>query len=160
MAEWDKRIFAVNLIVGDLERSKTFYRAVFGLSPLDEWEDGAIFRFGDTFIALRHDASNGVALAKTGVGQFAIEVDDVDAVGADLEARGVTLISAPQIVTTGCARSPSPIRTVTPGARPGLAVGGTTARAAHRRPGRRRRPRRRWGSSASSGRPSWSAPTR
>jgi len=95
MAEWDKRIFAVNLIVGDLERSKTFYRAVFGLSPLDEWEDGAIFRFGDTFIALRHDASNGVALAKTGVGQFAIEVDDVDAVGADLEARAVTLIRSP-----------------------------------------------------------------
>jgi catechol 2,3-dioxygenase-like lactoylglutathione lyase family enzyme len=95
MAEWDKRIFAVNLIVGDLERSKTFYRDVFGLTPLDEWEDGAIFRFGDTFIALRHDASNAVILAESGVGQFAIEVDDVDAVGADLQARGVTLISSP-----------------------------------------------------------------
>jgi catechol 2,3-dioxygenase-like lactoylglutathione lyase family enzyme len=95
MAEWDKQIFAVNLIVGDLERSKTFYGEVFGLTPLDEWEDGAIFRFGDTFIALRHDASSAVGLAEHGVGQFAIEVDDVDAVGAELEGRGVTLISSP-----------------------------------------------------------------
>jgi len=26
MAEWEKQIFAINLIVGDLEPSKTFYR--------------------------------------------------------------------------------------------------------------------------------------
>jgi hypothetical protein len=58
MAEWEKQIFAINLIVSDLERSKAFYREVFDLTPLDEWEDGAIFRFGDTFIALRHDASD------------------------------------------------------------------------------------------------------
>ena len=29
MAEWEKQIFALNLIVGDLERSKAFYREVF-----------------------------------------------------------------------------------------------------------------------------------
>jgi catechol 2,3-dioxygenase-like lactoylglutathione lyase family enzyme len=34
MAEWVKEIFAINLIVGDLERSKTFYREVFGLDPV------------------------------------------------------------------------------------------------------------------------------
>lgn len=102
MAEWEKQIFAINLIVGDLERSKTFYREVFGLSPLDEEDDFALFRFKDVFIALRHDPAHQappsgefLGLAQKGAGQFAIVVEDVDAVGAELEARGVTLISGP-----------------------------------------------------------------
>ena len=102
MAEWEKQIFAINLIVGDLERSKTFYREVFGLAPLDEEEDLAIFRFKDTFVALRHDPAHQSAppdeqlrLAQKGAGQFAIVVEDVDAVGAELEAHGVTVISGP-----------------------------------------------------------------
>ena len=101
MAEWEKRIFAINLIVGDLERSKTFYREVFGLSPLDEEEDFALFRLKDTFIALRHDPAHGASpgeylgLAQKGAGQFAIVVADVDAVAAELEAHGVKLISGP-----------------------------------------------------------------
>jgi catechol 2,3-dioxygenase-like lactoylglutathione lyase family enzyme len=102
MAEWEKQIFAVNLIVGDLERSKSFYREVFGLAPLDEEEDLAIFRLGDTFFALRHDPSHPGApadeylrLAQKGVGQFAIVVEDVDAVHAELEAHGVTVINGP-----------------------------------------------------------------
>ena len=94
MADWDKEIFAINLIVSDLERSKAFYREVFGLAPLDEWEEGAIFRFKNAFIALRHE-SDVVSLAEKGAGQFAIEVDDVEAVRAELEEHGVTLISGP-----------------------------------------------------------------
>lgn len=39
MAEWEKQIGAMNLIVGDLERSKMFYQEVFGLPPLHEEED-------------------------------------------------------------------------------------------------------------------------
>jgi catechol 2,3-dioxygenase-like lactoylglutathione lyase family enzyme len=58
MAEWEKQIFAINLIVGDLERSKMFYREVFGLVPLNEEEDFALFRFKDTFVALRHDPAH------------------------------------------------------------------------------------------------------
>jgi uncharacterized glyoxalase superfamily protein PhnB len=65
------------------------------LTPLDEWEEGAIFRFKDTFIALRHDAQDAVGLAEKGAGQFAIEVEDVDAVRAELEEHGVTVISGP-----------------------------------------------------------------
>jgi catechol-2,3-dioxygenase len=34
MAEWGKQIFAIDQMVGDLERSKAFYREVFGLEPL------------------------------------------------------------------------------------------------------------------------------
>lgn len=101
MAEWKKQIFAINLLVGDLERSKTFYREAFGLLPLDEENDFALFRLTDTFIALRHDpahqaqARDVLGLAQKGVGQFAIVVDDVDAVAAELEGHGVTLISGP-----------------------------------------------------------------
>jgi catechol-2,3-dioxygenase len=55
MAEWEKQIFAINLIVGDLERSKAFYQEVFGLAHLDEEDELEIFRLTDTFVALRHD---------------------------------------------------------------------------------------------------------
>src|SRR5579872_7264865 len=102
MAEWEKKIFAVNLIFGDLERAKSFYREVFGLAPLDEWEDGAIVRFGETFFALRHDPAHkdvptdeAVRLAQKGAGQFAIAVEDVEAVHAELKEHGVTVISGP-----------------------------------------------------------------
>jgi catechol 2,3-dioxygenase-like lactoylglutathione lyase family enzyme len=101
MAEWEKRIFAINLLVADLERSKTFYRDAFGMLPLDEEEDSVLFRFGDTFVMLRHDPAyrpptdEALGLALQGVGQFAIVVEDVAAVGAELEDRGVTLISGP-----------------------------------------------------------------
>lgn len=103
MAEWEKQIFAINLIVGDLERSKAFYREVFGLAPLDEEEDLAIFRLKDTFVALRNDPAHQnvptgevLDLAKKGVGQFGIVVEDVDAVRAELEEHGVTVINGPE----------------------------------------------------------------
>jgi catechol 2,3-dioxygenase-like lactoylglutathione lyase family enzyme len=102
MAEWEKQIFAINLIVGDLERSKTFYREVFGLHPLNEGEAFALFRFKDMYFMLRHDPAHQatppgevLGLAQKGVGQFAIVVEDVDAVGAELDDHGVTLISGP-----------------------------------------------------------------
>jgi catechol 2,3-dioxygenase-like lactoylglutathione lyase family enzyme len=101
MAEWQKQISAMNLVVGDLERSKTFYRDVFGLLPLDEEEDLAVFGFGNMFVALRKDPAHQppgpevLALAHQGLGQFSIWVEDVDAVRAELDEHGVTLISGP-----------------------------------------------------------------
>jgi hypothetical protein len=56
-----------------------------------------IFRFKDTYVALRHDpahqnapAGEVLGLAERGVGQFAIVVEDVDAVRAELKEHGVT----------------------------------------------------------------------
>jgi catechol 2,3-dioxygenase-like lactoylglutathione lyase family enzyme len=102
MPEWEKQIGAINLIVADLERSKRFYREVFGLPPQHEAEDLGIFRFKDTYVFLQHDSAHKDApagevlgLAQKGVGQFAIIVDDVDAVRAELEEHGVTVISDP-----------------------------------------------------------------
>jgi catechol 2,3-dioxygenase-like lactoylglutathione lyase family enzyme len=102
MSEWEKQIGAVNLIVGDLERSKSFYREVFGLSPLHEDDDTAMFRFKDTYVFLQRDAdhqdassSDVLNLAQKGVGQFVIFVDDADAVRAQLEHAGAAIISGP-----------------------------------------------------------------
>jgi catechol 2,3-dioxygenase-like lactoylglutathione lyase family enzyme len=101
MAGWEKRISAMSLVVGDLERSKTFYREVFDLVPLDEEKDLAIFGFKDMYVALRLDPAHQppglevLALAHKGVGQFSIRVEDVDAVRAELDEHGLTLISAP-----------------------------------------------------------------
>jgi lactoylglutathione lyase len=92
----------MTLVAGDLERSKTFYREVFGLPPLDEEEDLAVFGFKNMYVALRHDPAHRAApagevpgLAQKGVGQFSIWVEDVDAVRAELDEHGVTLISGP-----------------------------------------------------------------
>jgi catechol 2,3-dioxygenase-like lactoylglutathione lyase family enzyme len=101
MADWDKRISAMSLVVGDLERSKTFYREAFGLVPLDEEEDLAILGFKDMYVALRQDPARQppgpevLALAHKGVGQFSIWVEDIDAVRAELDEHGLTLISGP-----------------------------------------------------------------
>ena len=53
MAVWEKQIGAINLIVGDLERSSAFYRQVFGLPVQHEDEDTAMFRFKDTYVFLQ-----------------------------------------------------------------------------------------------------------
>lgn len=102
MAEWQKTIGAINLIVGDLERSKSFYRDVFGLPVQHEDDETAMFRFGDTYVFLQrraahHDepSDDALGLARKGVGQFVIFVADVDAVGAELGQAGVTPISDP-----------------------------------------------------------------
>lgn len=102
MAEWEKQIGAINLIVGDLERSTTFYREVFGQAPQHADDDTAIFRFRDTYVFLQRGSDHEDALAgevldlaEKGVGQFAIIVDDADAVRTELDQHGVTVISGP-----------------------------------------------------------------
>jgi lactoylglutathione lyase len=102
MAEWEKQIGAINLIVGDLERAKAFYREVFGLPLQHEDEDTAMFRFADTYVFLQRGAvhqdgpsSDVLSLAQKGVGQFVIFVNDVDAVRAELDQAKVATISGP-----------------------------------------------------------------
>ncbi len=93
---------AINLIVGDLDRSTSFYTEVFGLTPRHEDEDTTMFRFKDTYVFLQrgpaHDdapAAEVLDLAEKGVGQFAIIVDDVDEVRAELDEHGVAVINGP-----------------------------------------------------------------
>lgn len=102
MAEWKKQIGAINLIVGDMERSKAFYREVFGLPLQHEDEDTAMFRFQDTYVFLQRGtahqdepSSDALRLAQNGVGQFVVFVDDVDAVRSEFDRAGVATISGP-----------------------------------------------------------------
>jgi lactoylglutathione lyase len=102
VAEWKKQIGAINLIVGDLQRTKAFYRDVFGLPLQHEDEDTAMFRFTDTYVFLQRGATHkdgaagdALSLAQKGVGQFVIFVDDVDAVRAELDQAQVATISGP-----------------------------------------------------------------
>ena len=103
MADWEKKIGAINLIVGDIERSKEFYREVFGLPVQHEDEDTAMFRFGDTYVFLQRgtahqDSPSGDALrlAQNGVGQFVMFVEDADAVRNELHQDDVPVISGPE----------------------------------------------------------------
>ncbi len=102
MAEWEKQISAINLLVGDLERSTAFYREVFGLPLQHEDDETAMFRFKETYVFLQRGSdrpdepsSEILRLAQNGVGQLVIIVPDVDAVHEELGRHGVTVISGP-----------------------------------------------------------------
>ena len=101
MTEWQRQIGAMTLLVPDLDQARTFYRDVFGLEVQDADADTLMVRFADMYVFLHRAASAPVnpaeviELAKTGAGQFAILVSDVDAVSAELTGNGMTPISGP-----------------------------------------------------------------
>ena len=45
MAEWEKEIGGINLFVEDLDQTKRFYQDVFGMPPVHEETDMAMFRW-------------------------------------------------------------------------------------------------------------------
>jgi catechol 2,3-dioxygenase-like lactoylglutathione lyase family enzyme len=100
---WPSRIFAITLFAEDLEATKRFYREVFGLPVHYEDANSAVFDFGNTLINLlaRDEADEligpaPVATPESGARmQFTIQVDDVDAICAELTRRGVTLLNGP-----------------------------------------------------------------
>jgi catechol 2,3-dioxygenase-like lactoylglutathione lyase family enzyme len=102
-AAWPKGIDAITLFVEDLDAARRFYRDVFGLPVMYEDPDSAVFNFGNTVInLLRVSAASSLieraAVASPDAGsrmQFTIEVDDVDAMCATLQQRGVELLNGP-----------------------------------------------------------------
>jgi catechol 2,3-dioxygenase-like lactoylglutathione lyase family enzyme len=96
-------VAALSLFVEDLQRSKLFYQDIFGLMPVFEDEDSAAFKFDNMIInLLRVSAARDLikpgAVASPGAGtrfQLTIGADDVDAVCAELAARGVALLNGP-----------------------------------------------------------------
>ena len=98
-----KSVDFITLFVDDLDRSKTFYREVFGLPLIFEDENSAVFRFANTGInLLRSEAADDLirpgAVARQDAGArlvFTIDVDDVDEVRAELAAHGVELLNGP-----------------------------------------------------------------
>jgi catechol 2,3-dioxygenase-like lactoylglutathione lyase family enzyme len=96
-------IGAITLFVDDVEAAKAFYIRVFGLPVHYEDEASAVFRFGETLVNLLRVTEapeliepEPVAAADAGARmQLTINVDDVDAVCAELALRGVTLLNGP-----------------------------------------------------------------
>lgn len=103
MGSWPSGIGAVTLFVEDLAAAKQFYREVFGLPVTFEDEDSTVFDFGNTIINLLKTTAapeliKPAAVASPDAGsrfQFTIEVDDVDAMCAELAPRGVELLNGP-----------------------------------------------------------------
>jgi lactoylglutathione lyase len=100
---WPSGIRAITLFVEDLQATKRFYAEVFGLGIAYEDDDSAVFDFGNAIInLLRTEAATElihpapVASAAHGSrAQYTIEVEDVDAVCAELVGRGVELLNGP-----------------------------------------------------------------
>jgi len=103
VGSWPKGIGVVTLFVEDLEAAKRFYREVFDLPVAFEDDDSAVFNFGNTIVnllktAAARDLIEPAAVASREAGarlQFTIEVDDVDAMCAELAKRGVELLNGP-----------------------------------------------------------------
>jgi catechol 2,3-dioxygenase-like lactoylglutathione lyase family enzyme len=103
MESWPKGIGAITLFVEDLDGAKRFYQEVFGLPVHFEDDASAVFKFGDTLINLLKTTAAveliepaTVASADAGARlQLTIQVDDVDAMCAELIGRGVQLLNGP-----------------------------------------------------------------
>jgi catechol 2,3-dioxygenase-like lactoylglutathione lyase family enzyme len=100
---WPKGIGAITLFVEDLNAAKAFYGEVFGLPLAFEDADSAVFDFGNTIVNLLRTTAapeliKPAAVARRDAGsrlQLTIQVDDVDAVCAELATRGVELLNGP-----------------------------------------------------------------
>jgi catechol 2,3-dioxygenase-like lactoylglutathione lyase family enzyme len=94
---------AITLFVDDLDAAKRFYQEVFGLQVKFQDDDSAVFDFGNTIINLLDVAAapsliDPARVASRDAGsrvQLTIEVENVDAVCAELSARGVSLLNGP-----------------------------------------------------------------
>ena len=103
MGTWVKGIEAITLFVEDLPATKQFYRKVFRLPIHFEDDVSAVFDFGNTLINLLQateapELIGPAVVAPPDAGsrmQFTIDVDDVDAMCAELTARGVELLNGP-----------------------------------------------------------------
>jgi catechol 2,3-dioxygenase-like lactoylglutathione lyase family enzyme len=100
---WPKSIGAITLFVEDLEAARQFYREVFGLPVMFGDADSTVFDFGNTIINLlrttaAHELIEPAAVASPEAGsrlQLTLQVDDVDAMCAELAAVGVKLLNGP-----------------------------------------------------------------
>jgi len=101
MADWKRQIGAMTLFVPDLGEAQRFYADAFGLEAQPMDENSMMLRFEDTFVFLRRVAAaaqpvpEALEEAANGAGQFAIIVDDVDAVCAEIIGRGIKPLTGP-----------------------------------------------------------------
>ena len=98
-----KKVDVITLFVEDVTASKSFYLDVFDVQVIYQDEVSAAVRFENLLVNLLHVGEapglvGPAAVASSDAGsrfQLTIEVDDVDAVCAELEKHGVRLINGP-----------------------------------------------------------------
>jgi catechol 2,3-dioxygenase-like lactoylglutathione lyase family enzyme len=103
VVSWPKGISAITLFVEDLAAARQFYREVFGLSVTFEDDDSTVFNFGNTIVNLlkttaARELIDPAPVAPREAGsrlQLTIDVDNVDAMCAELAKRGVELLNGP-----------------------------------------------------------------
>lgn len=103
VASWPKGIDAITLFVEDLAAAKRFYGDVFGLPVMFEDDNSAVFDFRNVIINLlavsaAPELIQPAAVAPLEAGSrkvFTLEVDDVDAMCAELADRGIELLNGP-----------------------------------------------------------------
>lgn len=103
VSPWPKGIAAITLFVDDLKAAKQYYLKVFGLAVIFEDDNSTVFKFGNTLINLLKTTAAGELIEPAKVATreagsrfvFTIDVDDVDAMCAELTARGVELLNGP-----------------------------------------------------------------
>jgi catechol 2,3-dioxygenase-like lactoylglutathione lyase family enzyme len=91
------------MFVEDRQRSKSFYEKVFDVAAIHEDEDAVAFKFENMIVNLLElraadDLIDPASVARGEAGsrfQLTIWVEDVDAVCAELESRGITLLNGP-----------------------------------------------------------------
>lgn len=104
MGDWQKEISAITLFVEELDRARAFYRKVFDLQPVFADETDTMFRLENTLLFLTQSAQASRMIAPAVAGSagngprhvFAIIVDDVDAVCAELAGKEVALLNGPE----------------------------------------------------------------
>jgi len=100
---WARSIFAVTLFAEPLEPMMAFYGRVFDLPCVFEGETSAVFAFGETLINIIDIAGAPELIEPAPVAEpasgarcmFTIQVDDVDALYAQLVDKGVTFLNGP-----------------------------------------------------------------
>jgi len=103
-AEQSRQISAITVFVENVTDARRFYCEVFDLPVHYEDDRSVVFRFGSTLVNLLDATVAGdliapACVAPFGIGsqfELTIEVDDVDAACAELNARGVTILNGPQ----------------------------------------------------------------
>jgi len=101
---WEKQIGAITLFVEDVGASKAFYQKVFDLTPFLDGDTNVGFRLTDVYFFLTLSANAGEMIGPLTAGAagngprhvFAIIVDDVDAVAAELTGKGIPLVNGPE----------------------------------------------------------------
>lgn len=109
---------ALTIFIDDLARTKAFYGDVFGLAVLFEDDQSVGFDFGNTILnCLQVDEAPGlIAPAKVADRasgarmQLTIWVEDTDAICAEVQGKGVSLLNGPIDrpwgVRTACVEDP------------------------------------------------------